>query len=174
MPSGKEAQAILLHRAQYLASVKVDEDVQQQEINYVRFKLGEKDYYAIPFQYIKEILANVIITKLPSAPQHIAGVINSHGALIAVYDLKYILQHQSCDASKPTPLIIVSGNNMIIGLLTDGIEGSGKYLADTLEAPIISPGIQNMEYISGLHNQNTTIINIHSILANQALWLNKN
>jgi len=169
MPCSEKDLQVLNERAEHFAMVKTEEKKINEATTYVKFRLGENEHYGIAFESVKEVMHNVIITKLPRTPDYIAGIINRRSALIAILDIGYIFHNQVSDCNKDSYIIIVSKNNLTIGILTNGIEGSDAYDVATLNPPIASELITNMNYIIGLHNGDTTIVNIESILSDKNL-----
>lgn len=169
IPRTKKALQVLNQRAEHFSILNVSEEKSSQTTTYVKFRITENEYYGIPFQFVKEVMHNVILTRLPHTPDYIAGIMNRRSSLITVLDLQYIFHHKPSEPGKNPYIIIVIKNNLILGLLTHGIVGSDAYDANTLNPPIASEAIQNMEYIIGLHNGDTAIINIESILSDNKL-----
>lgn len=169
MPSSPGSQKILRERAEYFAKEKVKEEAVSQRVYYVLFRLGGSEKYGIPYEYVKEVMQNIAITPLPNTPEFIAGVINRRSALIAVYDLKKIFHLATREENQTTHLIIVNANNITAGLLIDKIEGSCSYIHSMLDTPIASESMTHLNYILGVNNGDTSIINVETILSDPEL-----
>lgn len=86
--------------------------------DYVCFRIGEQDY-CIDIEVVREIRGWTPATVLPHAPEHVTGVINLRGSVVAVVDLAARL---AIGKTRPTPrhvVIIVAFGNQTIGLLAD-------------------------------------------------------
>lgn len=59
----------------------------------------------------------------------------------------------------------------IVGMLVDDIEESDAYHPSLLDPPILSQGITT-EFILGIHQGTTAIINVDTILSDENLHLN--
>lgn len=168
MPSDEESYRVLHERAEFLATATVDDNVHEANVSYIKFHLGEHEWYGIPYHYVKEVIRNVLPTKIPSVPDYIVGVINRHGALMAVFDLKQCLSLQA-SKNENTHIIIVSYQNRTAGFLVDYIEGSDKYDPQALETHL-SPGwMAKPEYIVGLHQGMIAILNVEILLSDVQL-----
>jgi len=55
--------------------------------NYITFKLGE-ELFAIPVIQVREVLDLTQITRVPTAPAYMRGVVNVRGSAIPVVDLR--------------------------------------------------------------------------------------
>lgn len=84
----------------------------------VSFRLGDQDF-CIDISLVREIRGWTATTLLPHAQDHIAGVINLRGSVVAVVDLSARL---GLGPTTPTPrhvVIIVAMNGQTVGLLAD-------------------------------------------------------
>lgn len=164
MPHTELADKILRLRAERLAVRETDQIDVKSLVNYIHFRLNN-EHYGIPYTCATEVMHNVVITKVPCAPDYIAGVINRRGALIAVIDLKQFFNIKTTTSSQEKQSIIIVGNEgMTAGFIVDYIEGSKLYNKQTLDNAIPSQGVKKTEYILGIHDGLTTIINVESIM----------
>lgn len=169
MPKDEQSLKILKSRAAQFSQSR-EKNNQQDEIAYIRFRLGLLgEYYGVSYQYANEVIHNRGVTKLPGMAAHIAGVINWRGALQAVVDLKQLFQLQLSAYTEDCYIIMVSANNMTIGFLADNIEGSDQYDPQKLDHTFMPENMINSELIVGLHRGNTAIINVESIM-NAPQW----
>jgi purine-binding chemotaxis protein CheW len=169
MPTRKQYKNILHARAQLIATQSIETADQTEKKYYIRFCLGEKEQYGIDYTYIREVIDHAMITKLPCVPPYIVGVINRRGSLLAVIDLKKLFYNEMSnssviDSAKGLSIIIVKANHMTLGILTDWIEGNDRYDPNTLHAPLFSKHIAPSEFIIGLHEAKTAMINIEAII----------
>ena len=164
MPKNKEATRILRERAIYLARHERDNKKEEGLVSYIRFRLGAKECYGIPYLYIKEVIQHLTPTKVPFAPYYVAGIINRRGALLPVFDLKLFFHIQPSPVEH-THIILISSGNTTVGILADDIDGSDTYDPALLDASLTSADLINPDYIMGLHQGVTAIINVAAILA---------
>lgn len=162
LPQDPDARKILELRAKLLANtIQKATELELNEISYIKFSLDvEKEYYGIPFKFVKELLPNAQITKIPRAAPNIFGVMNYRGALIAVIDFKKFFSNNHFDYNQNSSIIVIHVNNITIGMLIGHIIGNDQYPLGSLEPPFNFPGISNPDLIAGLHEGATAIINI--------------
>jgi purine-binding chemotaxis protein CheW len=167
MPKSEEALKILQARAKRLAKQEIDTG-ENHGIDFVRFRLGQKESYGISYQYVQEILHHVAMAQPPFIPNFIAGVINWRGALITVVDLsKFFHPDHANNSSKKDNefIIVVHANNITFGFLAKSIDGSETYLPSQLAVPLSSADVANPGYILGLHQAVTAIINVEALIS---------
>lgn len=164
MPQDHVSQQILTKRAKHLAKPTDIIQDNKQDINYVRFILGENELYGIPYNYIKEVIMYTPPTKVPYTAEYIAGIINRHGALISVLDLKHLFHLKSTPDDKGAQFIVVSIKGTTIALLVNSIDGSDKFNSEALCPPLQLEGAVKPQYIQGLHKSTIAIINIEALI----------
>ena len=91
-----------------------------QKNKYISFNLN-KDYYCISLDYVKEVLKDTNITKVPGTPDFIAGIMNLRGDYITVVNLKRFLGLPNDVSYDKNPVIIVKCNELKLALLIDKI-----------------------------------------------------
>jgi purine-binding chemotaxis protein CheW len=110
---------------------------------------------------------------LPCSPHFVAGIINRRGALLTVLDLKKLLFRQSADYQNKNSIIIVSDNQITVGILADQIVGNQYYDLKLLDASLPSENIIKPEFIVGLHQGKVAMLNISAIITESQLQLSK-
>lgn len=173
LPQDSDSLRILHQRAELLAK-RADQILDENDlIPYIVFRLGAHDCYGIPYQYAKEVIYTNMITRVPFVPTFITGVINRWGMLIAILDLHEFFKlpttpHQTMNTHH---IILVTFNNITMGILVDHIEGSNAYNPHILHLPLISANKTISDYIVGLHNGVVAIINIAAIVSDISLQM---
>lgn len=84
----------------------------------VCFRVADQDY-CIDIAVVREIRGWSPATVLPHAPDHVTGVINLRGAVVAVVDLAARLGLGKTEPTSRHVIIIVSFGNQTVGLLAD-------------------------------------------------------
>lgn len=84
----------------------------------VTFRVGEQDY-CIDISVVREIRGWSPTTVLPHAPDHVTGVINLRGSVVAVVDLAARLGFGRTVPTERHVVIIVTLGNQTVGLLAD-------------------------------------------------------
>lgn len=96
----------------------MDEDTQKDK--YLTFTLGE-ELYGIDIRAVIEIIGIMPITKVPEVPAYVQGIINLRGKIIPVVDMRLRFGQEYCPYSDRTCVIIISVNDVLIGLIIDGV-----------------------------------------------------
>lgn len=163
-PKNKEFTHIVSERAKLIANQSINK-IQKNEVDtYINFYLGDTEKYGIDYQYVKEVIDNIALTKLPCTLPCIAGIINKRGSLLTVLDLKQFLFNQPI-SHNTFSIIIAHAENITFGILVDRIIGNQNYNKNFLDNAFPSENIEKTEYILGLHEGKIAILNIQAITA---------
>ncbi len=158
---------IMGERAKALASCEEDRAFTRgKKINYIKFILGDDEYYGLPYVDILDVRPNAHLTRIPKCPEYYLGVSYWHGKIIAVMDLGRYFGIRRDDCCMVTPYIAtIAYNNGVIGLAFDYVVGVDSYEENTLDKPLAAHAKILQSYLHGIHNGKTVILNIHAILA---------
>lgn len=88
-------------------------------IQLIVFKLGGAEY-GCPIDLIKEVVLTPPVTKIPLSPNHIKGVANVRGTILAVVDLEARLSVSMVNQDtelKPNYLLVIESEEYKMGIL---------------------------------------------------------
>lgn len=84
------------------------------------FLLG-KQIFALPINQVRQIIEMVTITTLPQYKDFVKGIINFHGTVVPVVNMRLFLQMPEIELGMHTPLILVHQQNWLLGLIVDEV-----------------------------------------------------
>jgi purine-binding chemotaxis protein CheW len=91
---------------------------------YMTFKLGD-ELFAIDVAQVREVLEVSLITKVPTAPPHLRGVVNVRGQATPVVDLRLRFGLPSSAATVNTRIIVLElqfdGEATVLGGIADSV-----------------------------------------------------
>ena len=116
----------------------------------VTFRLNEEEF-AFDLSRVKEIIRMGEITRVPRAPDYIAGVFNLRGNIIPIIHLKKRFGWEIGQYSAATRIVVVEAASVISGIVVDSVQETRKLPVTCLEAPsaLVMGSIDN-EYIPGV------------------------
>lgn len=95
----------------------VEEEPQRQ---FVIFRLDEANF-AVPAEQVVRIVPRMKCTRVPRAPVFLEGVINLHGEIIPIVDLKKRLQLAATPYSEEARIIVVNIEGQKAGMTVDAV-----------------------------------------------------
>lgn len=134
------------------------------EIQLVVFKLGREDY-GISILQVQEIKRIMDITRVPNSPDYIKGVINLRGSVLPVIDLKNRLALPPTEDTEDTRIIIVKVEDIVVGLIVDGVSEVTSLSSDNVEPPQTVVSGVSAQYLSGVGKQEDNLLILLNLAA---------
>jgi len=133
---------------------------------YLTFKLDD-EIFALDISKVREVLDFTTITKVPTTPAFMRGVINLRGSVVPVVDLRLKFGMTETEKTVNTCVIIVEvtvdNETTILGALADSVQEVLDLEQGKIE-PAPKIGIRlNTEFIRGMGKQNDKFIIILDI-----------
>ncbi len=100
---------------------KEKESISESLLQTAVFTLGDSDF-GIDIMKIREIIKPPHITKVPSVPAFIEGVINLRGIIMPVLNLRKKMNLPDKEIDKLSRIIVVEYGNTIIGFIVDSVK----------------------------------------------------
>ena len=126
----------------------VNENV-NDELKLIIFKLGREEY-GMDILRVQEIKRMMSITRVPSTPPIIKGVINLRGSVLPVIDLRTRLGLVETELGDAARIIVIMANDTTVGFIVDEVVEVTTINTQNIEvAHALSTGLST-EYISGI------------------------
>lgn len=100
----------------------------------------------------------VEMTAVPDAPPEILGVVNRHGAIVPMIDLRIVFNQQSVPVLPSTLFIVVQQGAQFAGLVVDDVQ-QVEYVNGTQFEGVSVPG----RYIRGMISYKSQLIQLISL-----------
>ncbi len=95
-----------------------------QKADFVVFDIGGQGC-AVPLHSVQRILRAAAVTPVPESPEGLLGVLDLHGDLVPVYDLRSFLGHPDKALCASDRFIIVHDGVGLVGLRADEVQRIG-------------------------------------------------
>jgi len=162
IPSLSDHNRILEERARTLARPEESSD-NNQSIEVLRFSISHREF-AIEMHHIKEVVLTGKITPVPGTPGYIAGICVIRGEIISLVDLRALLPIHHTGITDLNRVIVLSGNNLMFGILADQITGIGNLDLNRLSPSPSDAGPGFMNFIKGIHEGALSLLDTESLL----------
>lgn len=94
------------------------------------------DPYAIPVEWVREIVRMRAITPMPRVPREILGVISLRGEIVQVLDLRRRLGLDARPATRTSRIIVLHGDQgAVTGLLVDSVREVLRVSEEAMQPP---------------------------------------
>ncbi len=82
----------------------------------VTFSLANEDY-AIELRYVRKVVRNAEMMPVPGTPDHLLGIINLRGEILAIFDLGRIMGLPATSVTDRSRIIVLGDDRDEFGLL---------------------------------------------------------
>ena len=142
---------------------------------YLTFILGGEEY-AIAILRVREILEYSNVTRVPSTPECICGVINLRGSVLPVIDLAVKFGLPPTEPTKQTCIVVVEveldGEQTVLGVLTDAVNQVIELRDTSIQPPPAFGTKVRLEFLRGLgevENGFILVLDIERLLTSEEL-----
>lgn len=124
-PAPDATQEILVQRARKFARPTASPAAEQDTLGVVVFALAGQRL-ALPASAVRETVLAGEITPLPGLPPRVLGLVNVRGRILAVFDLRPVLQLPAAGEPAAPRLLIVAQDGVEFALLADEVTGTSR------------------------------------------------
>jgi purine-binding chemotaxis protein CheW len=163
----------ILEQVRRAREERLTPEAESVHLHYLTVRLRD-ELYALRVEYLVEILPAPRITRVPSVPEHILGVMNFRGEILSVIDLKrFFSLPQSSEPAAERIVVVVKHGELRTGLLVDGVGDLVPLSADDLaEEPLVAGRAQRatFEGVARFKGGLVTLINLEGLLQSEDLF----
>ena len=134
------------------------------------FRLGDGGY-SIPAQFIREVQPLGDYTPLPNTPAFVVGLVSVRGRLIAVLDLRPLLDLPQTPLQANAFLLILTVNGTEVGLLADVVVEVRRNTDVLTPAPSTTAG-HGVAWVRGVDRDLTLRLDPPALVADSRLIVN--
>jgi len=125
---------------------------------FLTFSLGV-EYYAIPLLSAQEVVGLLSTTPVPFAPPYFKGLMNLHGRIVSVIDLRMKFGLQPGEKTPDTSIIVLNMGNYALGVIVDSVNEVYTLKEDEIRPTPDFEGSVKMDFITGvIHREDHLIL----------------
>jgi purine-binding chemotaxis protein CheW len=168
VPSAQESRAVLRARSRALARERGHTGPAATMIEVVEFSLASETY-AFEAAFVREVYPLKDYTPIPGVPPFVLGIVNVRGQIMSVIDLKKFFDLPEKGLGQLNKLIILRGEQMELGVVSDDILGARSIDLDALQsAPSTVSGI-GAQYLRGVTAERVIVLDAGKLLNNDQI-----
>lgn len=165
--SVSDPDAILHDRAQQLARLPVALRSGEQ-IELLEFAL-DNERYAFRSSQVHDVQPLRELTPLPCTPAFVRGLVNVHGRLVAVIDLKRFFDLPERGITDLHRILLLRKGDIEVGLLSDTVEGVHAIDRDQIQPPLMTLEGIAAKYVMGVTPERLVVLDAEAILGDPSL-----
>ena len=160
---------VLEARARRIAQiVDADQDIDVIEALAVNIQ-GEK--YALPIDVLTSVYEGVSVVPVPCTPPYVSGIANVRGRIVPVFDLATLLNLAEDTHDETSMLIVASDDRVTLAFRVNDV-GDSVAIANSEIGNV--QGNTNNNYLSGVLQDGTALVNVRAILNDPGLVVRSN
>lgn len=115
----------------------------------VTFKVAEEEY-GVDILSVQEIIRHTGITKVPSAPAFVEGILNLRGRVIPIIDMRKRFGLSAREPDLQTRIVVFALESGVIGCLVDSVSEVLRLPSSMVDAPPAVVAGVDSKYILGV------------------------
>lgn len=160
-PSGAAVDALLDERARRLAAPAQEPTAAADELELVVFRLGEQRY-ALESRHVRGIVGLTECVPVPGLPGHFTGVASVRGDILAIVDLRSLLQLPPAASGRRGDALIVGDRDGELGIVADVVDEVVRLAAGAIgRAPVADT---SAELVHGVTADGLTVLDGAALL----------
>lgn len=127
----------------------------------------DRQLFGVPVKYVRDVLREQHVTKIPLSPPEISGSLNLRGRIVTVVNLRTRLHLSARKESSSGMFVVVEHKNELFSLMVDTVGDVLTVSAGSIEKTPANLGAQWKDVASGIYkldNELLVIMDIESLL----------
>ena len=167
-PSGEERRSIFKERARVLAREGEKAPSADDSLDLIEFRLASEPY-AVEYPFVREVYPLKDLTPLPGTPPFVLGIMNLHGQLLSIVDLRIFFDLPAKGLGELNEVIVLRGDRMEFGILADDVLGVKAIPKLSVQAPIPTLSGIGAGYLLGITDSGAAIIDARKLLGDESI-----
>ena len=127
-------------------SQTIQDPLQEELQQFIVIRLG-KEIYGIPIEKTREVTRFLQITSIPGAASYIMGLMNLHGEILCIVDIKILLNIGNAIPTENNQVVVVKTIEGPVGIFCDEVIDIYSVLKKDIEAPLSTLSSETSIYI---------------------------
>ena len=120
----------------------------EQILQFIGIRLG-KEMYGIPVEKIRKIAKPLQITSIPGTAPHIMGLMNLHGEILCVVDVKVLLNMGKAIPGENSRVVVIKTAEGLVGVFCDEVIDIYDIVKKNIETALSTLSTEISSYIQG-------------------------
>jgi purine-binding chemotaxis protein CheW len=164
-PQGMKS--LLKARATALAALPQSEAAEEY-LEIIQFQLASETY-GIELRHAGEVSLLKELTPVPCTPAFVLGIINVHGRVLSVVDLKRFFDLPNHALTDLNRVIVVRKDSLEVGILADTIHGVRRIPLHDLQLSLPTLTGVRAEYLKGITGERLIVLDAEKLLSDSKI-----
>jgi purine-binding chemotaxis protein CheW len=164
--------AVLRARARILAKPNITQERQTDVVEVIQFMLSN-EHYAVETKQIREVQYLKDVTRLPSTPAFVVGVISLRGQIVTVIDIRRFFELPAMEVAVFNKVIVVEAGDMLLGFIADEIIGVRHIEHSSIQLSLSTVAGKRSHFVHGITTDKVTILDVEKMLKDQSILVDE-
>jgi purine-binding chemotaxis protein CheW len=165
--SEQDKKSLLKARATSLAALPPSEAAEEY-LEIIEFQLASETY-GIELRHASEVSLLKELTPVPCTPAFVLGIINLHGRVLSVVDLKRFFDLPNNALTDLNRVVVVRKDGMEVGILADTIHGVRRIPRRALQPSLPTLTGVRAEYLKGITGERLIVLDADKLLSDSKI-----
>ena len=120
----------------------------EEILQFIGIRLG-KELYGIPVEKTRKIAKPLQITSIPGTAPHIMGLMNLHGEILCVVDVKILLNMGKAIHGENSRVVVIKTAEGLVGIFCDEVIDIYDIVRKNIETALSTLSAEISSYIQG-------------------------
>lgn len=164
----EQKQQILNERAYVLATETAQGNTQEETMRIVEFSLAQ-ERYAVEAIFVRGVHQVRHITPIPCTPLFVLGIINVHGRILSVVDLRSFFDLPRVATTPRETVVILRAGKLELGVAVDTVLNSQLLPMKSLKTTSLGRARIRREYLRGVVEEQMFVLDVERILSDKRM-----
>ena len=164
----EQKKQVLHERARVLAAETTPGAAQEETVRIVEFSLA-RERYAVEAVFVRGVHQVRRITPIPCTPSFVLGVINVHGRILSVIDLRSFFDLPQVVTEPKETVVVLRTDKLELGVAVDAVLGSQLLPVKAMKTTSLSRAKVRREYLRGIVEEQFCVLDVERILSDKRM-----
>ena len=147
---------------QVIQGISQEEKAGEEIRQFIGIRLG-KEIYGIPIEKTREVARPLQITNIPGTPPHIMGLMNLHGEILCIVNVKTLLNMGKTIPAENSRVVVIKTIEGLVGIFCDEVINMYDIMKKNIEPTLSTLSSEVGVYIRGQVQVNNGLMGILDI-----------
>ncbi len=139
---------MIADKNQVIDGIQQEQNSGSEVRQFVEIRL-EKELYGIPVERTREVAVPMKITAIPGTPPHIMGLMNLHGEILSIVDIKSLINMGTSAPAETSRVVVIKTREGPVGIYCDEVINIYDIMKKDIEVPLSTLSNETGAYVRG-------------------------
>jgi len=126
---------------------------------YLTFVVADEQY-GVDILRVQEIKGYTAVTRIPTMPDYLKGILNLRGVIVPIIDLRLKFRMEPTEPTPFTVIVVVTVGERVIGMIVDAVSDVLELPAKEIQPPPELGGHVDISFVLGIGSANDRLVTL--------------